>query len=724
MTQTINLANIRIGMDIDKLKEGGIKARQELSLLSRALRDGADPFQKFAEKKAILDRALATGGINDATHQQMVAGLKKTTGVAALEEETRRNYEQNRERRQQMELQDQLRAEARQKAEFTRIREQEQQAKMVQEAAAKASEAAAAERRSKYLKMLKYNSQLMEDERQRQIKREKEMMQLPQAGALDNFLQTITVRAIAYSVAYKAIGASKEAVAGTIREFMKFENSMVQLTVLTGSKSAAKQLYEDFRRLDKQSPLSTQQFEQAAVTLLGYGASVKSITPTLEALSQISMGNEERFRGLALAFAQVQANGRLMGQEVIQMVNAGFNPLQQISKDTGKSMLQLKRDMENGAISAYMVGEALKNATKEGGRFYMMNEYLSRTMSGRLAKLQSEVARKQQQVGAMFGGSLGASVDVATNAISNYDPMIAMAGTYAMDKGLGGMLHHFITLNNVLNNGDAMRAFKDRAEKEDAFNKLLEAEADKQMQIIKSLQEQKDALHEKVTLMTMGAEELDRQKSMMTGVEIGEFQQLTALKNQVIFMERKREIETEMLQAADARKEIEKRIYEERVRGGMTDADAFALQQLEEQLRVQKEISARKKEDAEMAERQFMTQQRDAFRLFQDSQKPQEKFLDDLAKVRELFTGGFIDQNTLDKTSLRLAQDVAKAMVPAGVAPTLKANSTEAYQFVQKQNEQNRIANEAKKLAQEGNKHLEKIEQALLNAAVVAKRRP
>lgn len=93
------------------------------------------------------------------------------------------------------------------------------------------------------------------------------------------------------------------------------------------------------------------------------------------------MGNADRFQHLALAFAQVSAAGKLTGQDLLQMVNAGFNPLQEISKKTGKSISELKDDMADGAISVKMVEDAMKGATSEGGRFFGGMEKASKTFS-------------------------------------------------------------------------------------------------------------------------------------------------------------------------------------------------------------------------------------------------------------------------------------------------------------------------------------------------------
>ena len=148
--------------------------------------------------------------------------------------------------------------------------------------------------------------------------------------------------------------------------------------------------------------------------------------PALRALSEVSVGNADRFQSLALAFGQVQANGRLMGQEVLQMVNAGFNPLQEISRTTGRSMLDLKKDMENGAVSARMVEDAFKSATSEGGRFYEMNERLKNSAAGQYAKMKSDVEMLATEIG--------------TNLLPAAKALMEVMSVGSDKKGQGGLL--------------------------------------------------------------------------------------------------------------------------------------------------------------------------------------------------------------------------------------------------------------------------------------------
>src|SRR5690606_25401177 len=93
-----------------------------------------------------------------------------------------------------------------------------------------------------------------------------------------------------------------------------------------------------------------------------------------KAIGDIAMGDANKMNSLTLAYSQMTSTGKLMGQDLLQMINAGFNPLNEISKKTGKSIGDLKKEMEQGKISANMVEKAFIGATSEGGQFYMMAE--------------------------------------------------------------------------------------------------------------------------------------------------------------------------------------------------------------------------------------------------------------------------------------------------------------------------------------------------------------
>lgn len=121
----------------------------------------------------------------------------------------------------------------------------------------------------------------------------------------------------------------------------QMEQISVSFEVFTGSAETAKNMLAQLKDQALKSPMQFQDITKGAQTLLGYGLTAEQVIPITRMLGDISGGNADKFNRLSLAFGQVNASGRLMGQEVRQMINAGFNPLQSISEKTGESMLSL-----------------------------------------------------------------------------------------------------------------------------------------------------------------------------------------------------------------------------------------------------------------------------------------------------------------------------------------------------------------------------------------------
>ena len=181
-----------------------------------------------------------------------------------------------------------------------------------------------------------------------------------------------------------------------------FEQLAISFRVMTGSAQTGQELTDAIIKLGAETPMTAQQLSKAAQLLLSFGESAENIIPDLKLLGDITGGEVNRFNMLALAFAQVGANGKLMGQDLLQMVNAGFNPLQIMSQTTGKSMGQLRKEMEDGRVTFQMVRQAMADAASEGGRYFGLMEQQSQSLNGRLSTLGDTWEQVAKNIGDFF----------------------------------------------------------------------------------------------------------------------------------------------------------------------------------------------------------------------------------------------------------------------------------------------------------------------------------
>jgi len=216
----------------------------------------------------------------------------------------------------------------------------------------------------------------------------------------------------------------------------EMESLQVSFETLAGA-DVGKQLYEDIKQFTLNTPMMMGDFAKGAQTLLGFNIEAQKVMPILKQIGDISMGDSQKFNSLTLAFAQMSSTGKLMGQDLLQMINAGFNPLVVISEKTGKSVAELKDEMSKGAISVEMVEEAFRSATEEGGKFHGMLEQQSKTLGGAYSNLLGAIDEMFNEIGEKSEGIMAGAIDTATLLARNYEMvgkviigLVATYGTY------------------------------------------------------------------------------------------------------------------------------------------------------------------------------------------------------------------------------------------------------------------------------------------------------
>lgn len=241
----------------------------------------------------------------------------------------------------------------------------------------------------------------------------------------------------AFAATMTVVGTALIAAAGfAIKSASDMENLRMSLDVMTGSAESGGKVFKDLYDFAAKTPFETADLAKATQTMLGFGISSKDVMANLKMLGDVSMGNNDKLQSLTLAFSQMSSTGRLMGQDLLQMINAGFNPLTIIAKKTGKSMIQLKDDMAAGEISAQMVTDAFKTATSQGGLFYQGMEKGSQTLSGTWSTLKDSVGMLARQlVGLSSTGEVikGGLFDKLKDAIKTFSDTLAYLST---DEGL------------------------------------------------------------------------------------------------------------------------------------------------------------------------------------------------------------------------------------------------------------------------------------------------
>ena len=652
MAQTINIANIKIGMDVDELKKGGMFTRGELASITRLAKESIDPFDRYATEMEKLQRAYNAGGLSAERFAAIQDALSKKLGVSIPVQNV---------------------------ATYSQAIEQ--------------------------LRIKVANGSMTTDEFKRaQASLQAQLGQTTRAvneqkTAISNQQSAISsIKNLAMT--YAGLSASVSAVKTSVKLAAEMEQTKVAFGVMTGSAAQATKLLNDFKALDIESPINFADFARAGKTMLQFGVQAEALRPTLSRLAAISLGNAEQFQSLALAFGQVQANGRLMGQEVLQMVNAGFNPLQEISRTTGVSMIELKKRMEDGAISAQMVAKAFETATSEGGRFYGMNQQLEGTMSGQFAKLESEIKAASIALGTalipLVQQLTGLLKDVASSATSNEKTVggyfmflaeKASTGFAAMASGLRNMTAETM-LSSVSVTGMISNLLSGRRGALDDFLDSLDDQEEAEL----------DAAAASVRAEAMKAEAKTKANAEAVAMAEAAAKRASDEKARLSELEKSTTLYKETGKAMwDLREEFDKLTLGEQAALEAKQKRAGWMDQDIERYRLFKNRvdEARKAQELEA----------DAAKLKEEMTSPQEKLQKELQRLEAMKALGpdkGINQQQFDALSMRAAERFqSKEDIVKDIAPALKAGTKEAFQFVQRENLQAKEKAEQKKMQEQ-----------------------
>lgn len=208
---------------------------------------------------------------------------------------------------------------------------------------------------------------------------------------LKGVMADLASSAIKAAVSTVADGAKKMVSAGL--EYNQAMEGYVTnfTTMLGGSAEAANGMVGSLQKLASATPLAMSDLAGGAQTLLAFGVASDDVSGTLQRLGDISLGNADKMQSLARAYGKATAQGKLTGETVQMMIDAGWNPLIDICDQTGESMEDVQKRMAAGSISAEELTQAVNHATDAGGKFAGGMVAASKTVAGLTSTLQDNV---------------------------------------------------------------------------------------------------------------------------------------------------------------------------------------------------------------------------------------------------------------------------------------------------------------------------------------------
>ncbi len=245
-----------------------------------------------------------------------------------------------------------------------------------------------------------------------------------------------------------AIGAVTTAIGGFAVAGVKYnaeiENYTTSFEVMLGSADKAREVIENLKAVGSATPFELSDLAKTTQTLINFGFTVEDAQESLLMLGDISQGNAEKMNSISTAFGKMSSSGKVALDQINVMIDAGFNPLQEISDTTGESMASLYDRISKGTLSVDEITASMQRSTAEGGKYYDSMNKMSQTFDGLKSTL---VDGYNQLIGAL-------SSKVFDNMTTNILPsLINLMGDLKESFEVGGFEGFADTLGGALSDG-------------------------------------------------------------------------------------------------------------------------------------------------------------------------------------------------------------------------------------------------------------------------------
>ena len=211
------------------------------------------------------------------------------------------------------------------------------------------------------------------------------------------------------------------------------ESYLTNFKVMLGNEELAAEKLSELRKMAASTPFALSDLTEGTQTLLQFGIAADDTTGVLKQLGDISLGNTDKLQTLVRTYGKMSSAKKVTLENVNMMIDAGFNPLNQICEATGESMSDLYKRISDGKVSFSELQAAVSAATSEGGQFYNGMLEASQTFSGRMSTLKDNVSALTGELTSGLFAALGELVvklnEVVTSFLDSDEKMAQLKDT-------------------------------------------------------------------------------------------------------------------------------------------------------------------------------------------------------------------------------------------------------------------------------------------------------
>lgn len=218
----------------------------------------------------------------------------------------------------------------------------------------------------------------------------------------------------------------------------ELETQRKSLEVLTGSLSKTNAIISEIQAFGAVTPFTSSELIEQTKRLKAFGFETEELVDTTKRLANVAGATGADLQGIALAFGQIRAKGKLQREEELQLLERGVDITTELKKITGLQGEEFESAMRKGKIGAELVNQALINLTSEGGAFFGGATKQATTLNGKLSTLIDSVQTLARTIGEILDPVIKFVLDKTTAAVKAIDKLFKRFQTIGK-IGLGGV---------------------------------------------------------------------------------------------------------------------------------------------------------------------------------------------------------------------------------------------------------------------------------------------
>ena len=204
----------------------------------------------------------------------------------------------------------------------------------------------------------------------------------------------------------------------------ELETQRKSLEVLTGSIEKTNNIIQELQEFGAVTPFTSTELIEQTKRLKAFGFETEELVDTTKRLSEVAGATGADLQGIATAFGQIRAKGKLQQEENLQLLERGVDITTELKRITGLQGDAFEKAQRQGKIGADLVNQALINLTNEGGAFFGGATAQADTLNGLLSTLQDSIETLAKTIGTELEDEIKNILDFSIKTVKVIDKLI------------------------------------------------------------------------------------------------------------------------------------------------------------------------------------------------------------------------------------------------------------------------------------------------------------